>query len=58
MTRKDYIKIADTLRTVNKCLDCEVTEAQLKHIIEHFELMLLSDNERFSCDRFEAYINK
>ena len=63
MTRKDYIKIADTLiDSFKHCycygLELQDMKAMFKVYINQFCLTLKCDNNRFNEERFLSYIDK
>ncbi len=54
MTRKDYIKIVETIA---ECLDDIGTENVYK-VGHEFSKMLGRDNPRFDAGRFDTYLQK
>ena len=61
MTRKDYIKIADTLIDSYKhCYGLELTDMVAMHkvYVKQFCTTLLCDNVKFNKDKFLEYIDK
>ena len=58
MNKKDYIKIADTLREIIKGLDFTTSQTYIQiKVIEPFCDMLEADNPKFNRDTFINYIN-
>jgi len=61
MTRKDYIKIADTLiDSFKHCYGLELTDMKIMHkaYVKQFCITLKCDNIRFKEDKFLKYIDK
>lgn len=56
MTKKDYIKIADSLVQIYR--HGHFNENQEKLILEEFAEMFQADNYRFQTGKFVNYINK
>ena len=62
MTKKDYIRIADTLidsfKHCYKLLDLNDTRAMFKIFVKQFCLTLKLTNDKFNEDKFREYIDK
>ena len=61
MTRKDYIRIANTLiDSFKHCYGIELhdMQAMFKVYVKQFCITLKYDNERFNEERFIEYIDK
>ena len=61
MTRKDYIKISDTLiDSFKDCYGLELNDMLYIHrlYVNKFCDMLKSDNSRFDINKFKEYIEK
>ena len=62
MTKKDYIRIADTLidsfKHCYKLLELNDTRAMFKIFVKQFFLTLKLTNDKFSEDMFREYIDK
>ena len=61
MTRKDYIRIADTLiDSFKHCygLDLNDMQAMFKEYVKQFCLTLKLTNDKFNEDKFREYIDK
>ena len=61
MTRKDYIKIADTLiDSFKHCYGIELhdMQAMFKVYVKQFCLTLKLTNDKFNEDKFREYIDK
>ena len=50
MNKRDYIKLAEVIRTV------EIPQEYKKILCEHLGNVLQSDNHRFSVDKWKEYI--
>jgi len=58
MTKKDYIKIADTIKDISFDLSLGVNTDEKNTIVNNFSFMLKADNSRFDKVKFWDYINK
>jgi hypothetical protein len=56
MTRKDYIKIADVLKTADNNRDYYNMEDVFNMLLEDMSSMLLADNPNFNKTKFIDYI--